>query len=678
MSYSCRGNFKISIPKYLIFWGILCFFQGRANAQVTNQDAKTALIIKLANNVHWENESDIKEHAIALYGVDTSTFESINNIPDAVKINKKPITISWINNLDNLQEFTILYVDQSRSTDLSQVLKCIENKQILLISENSPDLRNIMINLIPEDSKQKVFFEINKANLIIEKFWFTDQLLSLGAKEVDLRALNQEMKLRLEDEMKEVATLSQELYLKQKEIERFQANIEVKIDSIKKLSRLASSYKSSINKKEEELLIKEKGLKATYVQLNENQQLLTHQMKSSDEQKSKIQQQILQLEAQESMIKRSTLILDSLKNVSNNLEKSLDERELTIGIKQQLINSRERLLYGFVFFSLILAALSFFTYRAFSNKRSIAEKLNYSHLLLSDQHNNILKLNKELNASNEELNTMNSALDEQKTALSKALEDLEKTQIQMLQSEKMAALGVLTAGVAHEINNPLNFILSGVVGLKYLMSDITESINECKEINEIGGNILSEKKESLEQFFETIDLGVERVAAIVKSLSSFSRGGESEIVNCNIHELLDNCLIILRNEHKDLVEIVKNYGNKDLYAYGNQSKLYQVFLNLLTNSIQAIKPNEGKIIITAGTKSDSQEIEVIIEDSGIGMSEDILAKIFDPFYTTKDVGFGTGLGLSIVYNIIKEHQGSIYFTSKPSQGTKVNIILPIS
>ncbi|MDN4164556.1 PAS domain S-box protein [Cytophagales bacterium LB-30] len=238
----------------------------------------------------------------------------------------------------------------------------------------------------------------------------------------------------------------------------------------------------------------------------------------------------------------------------------------------------------------------------------------------------------------------------------KALNTLKETQSQLIQSEKMASLGVLTAGVAHEINNPLNYIHGGYTAIKNL-------VEEQKEI----------ERAELSECLEWIKIGTDRATQIVKSLNLFSRNTNSLIEECSIHALIDDSLLILQNKYKGRIDIIKKYSSAQPLVVGNSGRLSQALLNLLSNAIDAIA-NKGAISIE--TALSKKYIKISISDNGCGIAPEIIERVIDPFFTTKPPGKGTGLGLYITKAIMDEHNGRMQITSELNKGTLVVLELP--
>ena len=308
----------------------------------------------------------------------------------------------------------------------------------------------------------------------------------------------------------------------------------------------------------------------------------------------------------------------------------------------------------------------------------------------------------------------------QATKLKRTLEELHSYQTQLIQTEKMSALGLLVAGVAHEINNPINFIYGNLAYASQYSQDIMHLLQlyeqHCPqpvpEIQEEAKKIdLDFVKTDLPKLLSSMKLGADRIRDLVLSLRNFSRLDEAEMKFVNLHEGLDSTLLILQNQLKATpgrseIKVVKEYGNLPLVeCYAGQ--LNQVFMNILSNAIDALEESRilysqfvlGKlqhpvsapaIIIQTGIKESRSEKNtpqgsplvphavIRITDNGSGMTEAVRRRLFDPFFTTKSVGKGTGLGLSISYQIVvKKHGGLIKCISAPEQGTEFVIEIPI-
>lgn len=258
---------------------------------------------------------------------------------------------------------------------------------------------------------------------------------------------------------------------------------------------------------------------------------------------------------------------------------------------------------------------------------------------------------------------------------------IKKTQAMIVQQEKLAAIGQLSAGVAHEINNPIGFISSNLGTLRNYIGKLTRYIDSSS--NGMCADALKELRNTLKIDFIVDDIndlisesieGTERVKEIVNNLKNFSTVGGTEAKESDINEGLENTIKVIWNELKYKAKVIKNYGKLPLVTcYIHQ--LNQVFMNLLSNAVQAIESN-GEITIK--TWQDRDTVCISIADSGQGIPEENINKLFEPFFTTKEVGKGTGLGLSISHDIIQQHHGEITVESKVGKGTTFTITLPVS
>jgi len=258
--------------------------------------------------------------------------------------------------------------------------------------------------------------------------------------------------------------------------------------------------------------------------------------------------------------------------------------------------------------------------------------------------------------------------------LARANRELKDTQTQLVQSEKMASLGMLVAGIAHEINTPVGAVSSMHDTLMRSVAKLKNSIrDECSVNTETYGRLQTLFK-TIEDANSVIDSGTSRVNNIVKRLRSFARLDEAELKEVDLHEGIEDTLTLMHHEIKHKAEIVKNYGDiPKISCY--PGRMNQVYLNLLVNAVQAIKE---KGTITISTRRINDKISIEFEDNGVGIARKNLSKIFDPGFTTKGVGIGTGLGLSICYRIIQDHRGDIRVESEPGKGSRFIITLPVN
>lgn len=280
-------------------------------------------------------------------------------------------------------------------------------------------------------------------------------------------------------------------------------------------------------------------------------------------------------------------------------------------------------------------------------------------------------------------------------ALTHSLTQLKQAQVKLVASEKMASLGMLAAGVAHEINNPISFVFQNVKVLGEYNDIFYTLINDYKSYGETAltdaakaSDILAaiqqyEKKEDLEfvlsdsiSLLKSTEDGITRVIDIVKNMKAFSHPDAESVSRIDVHEVLDSTLQLLKNEIRSHIRIEKDLNASAFFIKSNRNELGQVFLNIIMNAVQAAS-KEAAGIIQIRTESDGQTLSINIIDNGCGIAEDKIKLIFDPFYTTKEVGEGTGMGLSISYGIVQKHKGDIGVSSVLGEGTKFTLQFPL-
>jgi two-component system, NtrC family, sensor kinase len=300
----------------------------------------------------------------------------------------------------------------------------------------------------------------------------------------------------------------------------------------------------------------------------------------------------------------------------------------------------------------------------------------------------VAELTRELQQQLEEKQRTEVALQKEKAEQQVLIRRLEEAHNQLLQSEKMASLGQLAAGVAHEINNPMGFISSNLGSLRTyadrllalvdtyedIVASLPQNSPERAQIAQVRKTADIEfLKEDVLSLINESTIGVERVRRIVKDLQTFSHVDSAQWQFVNLNECLDSTINLASNEFGQKVQVVKQYGQiPDVECL--PSEINQVLLNLLINAVQAVE-DHGTITVRTGNEDGRVWLEVA--DTGCGIPPANLKRIYDPFFTTKPVGTGTGLGLSITYGIVRKHNGSIDVQSEPGKGTTFRIALPV-
>lgn len=324
--------------------------------------------------------------------------------------------------------------------------------------------------------------------------------------------------------------------------------------------------------------------------------------------------------------------------------------------------------------------------------RDLVEDIQISHATLIDINKT---LEERIEERTKDLSKAYKKVQDSQKDLAKAYKKLQESQSQLIQSEKMASLGQMVAGVAHEINTPLGYVRSSIESSQVLVEDLLELANEYNllltmvfsenpdeeamqaqfaKVQQLSDSLGQEEMtEDFAKIFKNTFYGLDQIAELVNSLKNFSRKEESKVENISINDCVNNSLLISKNAIKR-IQIETQLDENLLPITGSPSQINQVLINMINNAAQAVEEKTGKLIIT--TKQHKDFLEIKIQDNGKGIPKEIMNKIFDPFFTTKKVGEGTGLGLSISFKIIQQHQGKINVKSVVGKGTVFQIILP--
>lgn len=315
-----------------------------------------------------------------------------------------------------------------------------------------------------------------------------------------------------------------------------------------------------------------------------------------------------------------------------------------------------------------------------SERKAAEEKLKQANEALKRRE-------RELSNNAQKLTRANRHLENTLTAL-------KNTQVSLIQAEKMSSLGQLTAGIAHELNNPINFMFAGVQALQANFDDLLQFIDQIEQLLQNEGDKQPERLAVLRQTHDELDIsflredterllndvqeGADRTANIVKGLLTFSRMNEENYQAIKVEDSIRSTLNILRGQLRGRIQVTQDFDPETPRIEGLAGKINQVFMNVIVNAADAIQEKGEIYIQTQRTKLDEREaVCITIRDTGGGIPEALRTKIFDPFFTTKDVGKGTGLGLYISHGIIERHNGKIELESTEGEGTSFRIYLPV-
>lgn len=647
---------KASSLKYLF---ILCFAfcALQLTAQVERTKMIGAYVYNLSRYTEWPNEAKLDSFRIVLISRNSELVNEFKIFSKELKIKDKPISLEIRNTGSaNIQRsVNLVFLSQERSALLPDVIKKIEGLPILLVSENYDDKYRVMINLYDTDKKE-LLFEVNKANILNHNLKIDPEILLLGGTEIDIAGLYRSSQKDMEQLEYKMSRLGDSLAQLNQDLSQIQIQIIEKQKNIENQQRLLDLQNLEVEKGKGEIAKHRREILEQKSVMQKQNELLSNQSAALREQLSELGDQQSYINKQQFEIQKGKVFLDSLTLEIKNKNIVLDEKTSTIERQKQTL-----------IWAIIAGILAFFVLMSMiSGYRSKVQK----NRQLTKQHDEIETINKKLEATNRSLYSTISQLNE--------------TQSQLVASEKMASLGVLTAGIAHEINNPVNFIYTGINSLR---KDYEELIGYVEKIDNLirEENSLLEQaeqikkdadydeiKEIIPQTIDDIKIGAERAAEIIRGLRNFSKIDRDAMQVFNIHEGIDSALLLLRNKFKNHITIKKNYGPLPMIEC-YPGKLNQVFLNIIGNSIDAIE-KEGVIVIETTLVED--HIDISIKDTGKGIAPEIIDKIFDPFFTTKSVGKGVGLGLSISFGIIKEHNGKIDVKSETNNGTIFTISLP--
>lgn len=631
---------------YLKLFAIALLMQSHWLVGQTVQKEKViaAYVYSFARNIEWPKEAN--EFTIQLITDNPILLEEFNELSQSKEVRGNPIKLVSSSSAIISQQTHLVYISNNYNSAVRSIFLQARGHNVLLVTDNFLEDRFTMINF-KEAEDNTLAFEINRANIINQGLKILPEMILLGGTDIDMADLYREAQDSIQSLESKIGNLQGRYDSLYSSSERIQNYIEQQQDLIDHQLEEISLKQSTIINQSKALDSLSVGVEASEQRLNS---LLT-QMREREEDFEKLQSSISD---QETQLEEGSLILEEQFRLIEEQDNLISQRESSLEQMVSVVSTQKKTVGMLVFFSLVTLASLLAIVRAYRQRRDHARKLA-----------------------------------EQRDELSQTLKELHQTQSKLVQSEKMASLGVLTAGIAHEINNAINFVASGIHVLESNIKEITPVITQVKRLKRdenLSDNIekLIDVKEKLgynniqkviAEVVKNIKIGSDRTTEIVKGLRTFSMTNTEAVQDIDIVNEIDVALLLLNNRIKDKIKVEKKYDHKTLLVDGYKGQLGQVFLNILSNAVDALQTVEHPEIVVDLTVLKTK-IKIAFTDNGVGMDKEDLARIFDPFYTTKKIGAGTGLGLSIAYGIVEQHKGNVEVTSRKGKGTSFTITLP--
>jgi len=640
---------KILCQKIGLIIALLTFFSP-AFSQISPENMKTALVYRIASCVKW-NTDTTSVFTIGVLSDNQILLNKFNELSKVARINKKPILIKHFSDLNAIQAAHILYVDQLYNEGLPAITKQQTNQNKLIITEEHNTPGDIMINLKLNEKTNGYTFEYNRANILFAGLDITDEIVLLKGTEIEIRELYLQAKKLRDEQLAVVAELK-----KQSEVQK--KNMFVKNDSIQRMKTLIDENQLKIAKQ--------------LIFLDQKDSLSNNLNSKISAQQAELNENLLQTEkllvernATEELIRREQTTITQQSALSDSLTSKIAAKQKELAGQNKLLAEKETLIKvqsDWLIFSVLVILIV------------IASIITLSRAYILNRR-------------------AKQKIAEQKEELEITLVQLKNMQQQLIQSEKMASLGVFIAGIAHEINNPINFITMGVDGIEKIIEKVIALFAELNKLTaESKGEEIQKLLElkqklkfqrsldALPEILENIKIGITRTIGITNGLRLYARMDTEEKSLCDINQIVETALQLIKPQINSQIAIQLNYGTLPQIKVF-PGKLSQVFVNILSNAIDSIVSlgkQSKKASISITTREIDGNIRIEFSDTGKGIPTEVLPKIFDPFYTTKDVGKGTGLGMSIATSIIEELNGKITAGNNPDHGAAFTIEIPIN
>ncbi|MCW8832075.1 MAG: YfiR/HmsC family protein [Colwellia sp.] len=623
------AHYKSSIM-ILIVSVVLLFNNTTFSQQLSKEQVKVAYLYNFLKHITWPDEHNKKQFVIAVYR-DADFYALLVRSFNNKRVSGKDINLVAISDVSQARAADLLYIPSQFNNKLAQIAAQVRSSQTLLVTDNSADKHNAMVNLIDSDNNA-ISFEINQSNIIYEKLKTSPQLLLLGGTELDIASLYRETEQAMQQTRERESTLNATLAIQQAKIKSTNQKLSQLNAELARSSQEINQQQLAMQKKEQELAF-------ILQQLSEANKNFGKQTQAISEKKQQVAAKEQENQQMANLIKQNKIILQEQQQNINNQQQALNIQNDELAAQQQTIVEQKTTITITSILIIFVALVLILLVGLFLKNKKTTRKLSV------------------------------------------ALAHLEETQNQLIQSEKMASLGKLIAGVAHEINTPLGIAVTSTS----LIQENTEEI--AKKLN---NKTLSQRQ--LQSFINIVsessvisNKGLERV---IQLMHNFKEVAADQIVEemrkINLADYIDEVMTTLASELKKNKIAYQYKGECDLAINTIPGALAQVVTNLVNNSIRHgfdtdnCQDSLGNRITISLEQNSHDEVCLTYQDNGKGMDEKTLLQVFDPFFTTKRNKGGTGLGMNIVFNIVEQKlNGHIEMQSSLGEGVICTITLPL-
>jgi len=627
---------------YLLYYIIaISFFSSLSAEELDIKQVKAAYIYNFIKHISWPNEANKTEFTLAVYD-NEPFYKSLKTALDGRLIKSKVIKVISISSEEQAKSADLVYLSAAHNSQLTEFAGAIRSTQTLLISDRSKDKNNVMINLLHDKKTSAISFEVNKSNIVYEKLRMSADLLLSGGTELDVATLYRETEIAMQkikkreaqlnekltnqeqqisDSANRLTQLNQDLFIRNKSLKQQEVNFnKLKID--------VDTQKLSLAEKEKNLTLKEVELSAILKQLGQAESRFEQQQKAVVSKENKNKAMALLID------KNKKILLQQQIRVDEQLTQ-LDQKDEELVVRNETINEQQTYILITSILVTITTLVSVLVVFLFIKNKKTTFKLG---------------------------NTLNN---------------LKDTQNQLIQSEKMASLGTLTAGIAHEINTPLGIAVTST-------SSAVDSTEVIKEKFNQGALTKSAMKKYFDDIEKSSIMNTKALERVIVLLTNFKQVAADQVVGdpreLDLVEYVEDVMGTLFAELKRNRVKYEYQGIDSLTITTIPGAIAQVLTNFVTNSIRhGFEDNLlGNITINIEKQLDNSA-KLTYHDDGKGMSAEVLKNIYEPFFTTKRNKGGTGLGMNIVYNIIKTNlSGDIQIDSEHEKGTTIVLTLPTS